>query len=339
MTNPNDAIGTNAAYGTRTSVNAFNDMAQIVNGRGILSGFAVVPKTGMIVSVGGSAGTRDVAIAEDNLGNRVCLNNRLASEIDITIPAASVSSDRYDAIVVYENNPAQASDTTPDGPGVCGIIVVSGNSTGVSEAQIRSAITADGGTGSVAYYATLATIKVTAGMTTITSGSISQNIVDTSISVHDGAITTPKLANGAITDAKLASALESELFYKPGDTLTFQTGPNMAALGITMSGSVTGALTGGNKNFYFEIPIGKSLEKVNGATITSLRGPIRGNGGYLSNSSSDTADIVTNASTLAVDVKKERNCLMVLAIRSAGWGGTNNSTYNFQIIDGSITFN
>ena len=201
MTNPNNAIGSNAAYGTRTSVNAFNDMAQVVNGRGILSGFAVVPKTGMTVSVGGVAGTRDVAIAEDNLGNRVCLNNRLASAIDITIPAASVSSDRYDAIVVYENNPAQASDTTPDAPGVCGIIVVSGNNTGVSEAQIRSAITADGGTGSVAYYATLAIIKVTAGMTTITSGSISQNTAN--VSIGDSSITTAKIANSAITRPKI----------------------------------------------------------------------------------------------------------------------------------------
>lgn len=206
MTNPNDAIGSNAAYGTRTSVNAFNDIAQVVNGRGILSGFAVVPKSGMVVSVGGVAGTRDVAIAEDNLGNRTCLNNRLASSIDVTIPAASVSSDRYDAIVIYANNPAQASDTTPDAPSVCGIIVVSGNSTGVSEAQIRSAITADGGTGSVAYFATLAVIKVAAGTTTITSGSISQDGVRLSITVADGGIASDQLASSAVTSGKIAQA-------------------------------------------------------------------------------------------------------------------------------------
>ncbi len=204
MTNPNDAIGTNAAYGTRTSVNAFNDIVQLVNGRGTLSGFAVVPKSGMVLTVGGSAGTRDVAIAEDNLGNRTCINNRLAAGIDVEIAAAGLSSNRYDAIVVYANNPAQADDTTPDAPSVCGIIAVQGGTTGVSDAQIRTAITADGGTGSIAYYATLATILVPTGATTITSGNITQNHVAISAAdIADGEITGNMLANNTITRAKV----------------------------------------------------------------------------------------------------------------------------------------
>ena len=211
MTNPNDAVGTNAAYGTRTSVDAFNDVLQVINGRGILSGWAVLPKTGMTVSVGGVAGTRDVAIAEDNLGNRTAIDNRLGSAIDITLAAASISSARYSAIVAYVNNPAQAGDTTQDAPSVCGIIEVQGNSTGVSEAQIRTAITADGGTGSVAYYAVLATIYVGQGATTITGANITQtylgaNIPDGVVStakVADTAITTAKVANNAITRAKV----------------------------------------------------------------------------------------------------------------------------------------
>ena len=207
MTNPNDAIGTNAAYGSRTSVNAFNDIAQLVNGSGILSGFSVVPKTGMTVSVGGVAGTRDVAVAEDNLGNRTCINNRSVSSIDVTIAAAGVSSNRYDAIVVYANNPAQASDTTPDAPSVCGIIAVEGGSTGVSENQIRSAITADGGTGSVAYYAVLATIYVGAGTTTITSSNITQSHIAISASdIADGEIISRMIAAGAISVSKIETA-------------------------------------------------------------------------------------------------------------------------------------
>lgn len=174
MTNPNDAVGTNAAYGTRTSVNAFNDFAQLVNGRGVLSGWAVSPKTGMTLNAGGVAGTRDVAIAEDNLGNRTTVDNRSGSPIEVELEAASASSNRYDAIVVYVNNPAQADDDTPDAPSVCGIIAVQGGTTGVSEQQIRAAISADGGTGSVAYYAVLATVYIAAGTTTITSGNISQ---------------------------------------------------------------------------------------------------------------------------------------------------------------------
>ena len=205
MTNPNDAIGTNAAYGTRTSVNAFNDIAQIFSGRGLVSGFVVAPKSGMTVSVGGQAGTRDVAVAEDNLGNRDMVNNRLGSEVDITLAAASVSANRYSAIVAYINNPAQADDTTPDAPSVCGIIEVQGNSTGVSEAQIRSAITADGGTGSVAYYVVIATIYVGAGTTTITGANISQSWL--SFAPADGSISTAKIADGAVTSGKVAQAV------------------------------------------------------------------------------------------------------------------------------------
>lgn len=175
MTNPNSAVGTNAAYGTRTSVNAFNDIAQLANGRGALSGWSVLPKSGMVLNVGGVAGTRDVAIAEDNLGNRTTVNNRSSEPIEVELAAASASSNRYDAIVVYVNSPAQASDTTPDAPDVCGIIDVQGGTTGVSEAQIRAAITADGGTGSIAYYAVLATVYIAAGTTTITSANITPN--------------------------------------------------------------------------------------------------------------------------------------------------------------------
>jgi len=187
MTNPNNAIGVNAAYGTRTSVNAFNDIAQIVSGRGILSGWAITPRGGMILEVGGVAGVRDVAVGEDNLGNRICLNNRLSNAISVTIPAASASSARYDAIVVYANNPAQAANTTTDAPSACGIIVASGSASGVSDAQIRSAITADGGTGSIAYYAVVAQVYVGAGSTTITNANISQSYI--SVRLADGSVT------------------------------------------------------------------------------------------------------------------------------------------------------
>jgi hypothetical protein len=194
MTNPNDAVGTNAAYGTRTSVNAFNDFAQLVNGRGILSGWEVSPKSGMVLNVGGIAGTRDVAIGEDNLGNRTTINNRSNSPIEVELGAASASSNRYDAIVVYVNNPAQADDTTPDAPSVCGIIAVEGGTTGVSEQQIRSAISADGGTGSVAYYAVVATVFVGAGTSAITSANISQSHI---------AISASDIAAGEITSTMI----------------------------------------------------------------------------------------------------------------------------------------
>lgn len=256
MTNPNNAIGVNAAYGTRTSVNAFNDLAQVFNNRGVLSGWAVVPKSGMTVSVGGVAGTRDVAVGEDNLGNRICLNNRLASSVDVTIPAASVSSARYDAIVVYANNPAQAANTTPDAPSVCGIIVASGSASGVSDAQIRSAITADGGTGSTAYYAVLAQVYVGAGSTVITSANISQSKIGAE--PEDGSITTAKIANNAITKEKISDTGWIEVAYTSGyaapGASTFLGALRMRVLGgVVYAQGGVGATGGGN------MPSGESV--------------------------------------------------------------------------------
>lgn len=332
MTNPNNAIGVNAAYGTRTSVNAMNDLAQIVSGRGILSGWAVVPKSGMTVSAGGVAGTRDVAIGEDNLGNRVCLNNRLASSVDVTVPAASVSSARYDAVVVYANNPAQAANTTPDAPSVCGIIVASGSASGVSDAQIRSAITADGGTGSTAYYAVLAQVYVGAGSTVITSANISQSKI--SIELGDGSITAEKIADGAVTEVKINSAFIDKLFYKSGDVVEIPVSTGELAITTVFEGH----LTGGNQYFNFFIPLAKHLDNITSATIDSLVGPVRGGvGNYLTNMSTDTANLAVEATTIRTKVNKEMNGIFVSAYRSAGWGGTNNACYSFQVMSGQIT--
>lgn len=256
MTNPDNAIGTNAAYGTRTSTNAFNDILQLASGRGILSGWACAPKSGMTVKIGGTAGVRDVAIAEDNLGNRTTINNRSGESIDVAIGAASASSNRYDAIVAYVKNPAQATAATPipqDAPSVCGLIVVQGGTTGVSEAQIRTAITADGGGGTTAYYVVIATVYVASGTTTITSANISQ--AHASISASD-------IANDEITAsmAKFTSYSTSEeiavgkwidgkTIYRKCYTVSQGPTPNSPVL-ITISGidsaiSITGCLTNG----------------------------------------------------------------------------------------------
>jgi hypothetical protein len=279
MTNPNNAIGVNAAYGTRTSVNAMNDLAQIVSGRGILSGWAVVPKSGMTVSVGGVAGTRDVAVGEDNLGNRICLNNRLASSVDVTIPAASVSSARYDAIVVYANNPTQAANTTPDAPSACGIIVASGSASGVSDSQIRSAITTDGGTGSTAYYAVLAQIYVGAGSTVITSANISQSYI--SVPIEDGSITEEKIDWSSIHTSGT------------GATITLPNSPNVAGWRVAWGGYMSATSSAGsvgisNLNGSIHVvrscggngSVGTSYEVMGGEGFGILRGANTSFGGW-----------------------------------------------------------
>ena len=172
MTNPNDSIGTNGAYGGRTSVNALNDVLASFSGRGIISGWATTASSGMTVNVGGAAGVRDVAIAEDNNGNRTTVDNRSSSPVAVEIAAASSSATRIDCVVAYVNNPPSVLVTTIDNPSACGIIAVQGTTSAPDESAIRSAITADGGTGSTAYYVVLATITIPAGTTDLTNTNI-----------------------------------------------------------------------------------------------------------------------------------------------------------------------
>lgn len=175
MTNPNNAIGTNGAFGGRTSVNAFNDNLSAWT-RGIMSGWACEPDSGMTVALGGDSDVRDVAIAEDDAGNKTTINNISLAPVQVTIPGAPASNTRIDSIVAYVDNPPQGSATITDNYESCGIIVVSGTATSSpvppNESTIRSAITADGATGATAYYVVLANVSVANGTTDITSGEI-----------------------------------------------------------------------------------------------------------------------------------------------------------------------
>ena len=175
MSNPNNAVGTNAAYSGRTSVNAFND-GLAAYGRGILSGWACSPSTGLKVQLGGSGITRDVAVAVDNAGNRTTINNISGAPIEMTISAAPSTNSRIDAIVAYVDNPPEGVSTVADNPAACGMIVVKGNAAASpvepNETMIRSAITADGASGVTAYYAILATVTIASGTTDLTSDNI-----------------------------------------------------------------------------------------------------------------------------------------------------------------------
>lgn len=201
MTNPNNAIGTNAAYSGRTSVNAFNDVLQCFTGRGILTGFGLRPGTGMSVSVGGTAGTRDVAIAEDNIGNFTTINNISVSPVSVSLPAAPSANSRVDAIVAYVTNPPQGSASAVDNPGACGIIPVSGavaaSPATPTESMIRAAISADGGSGSNAYYVVLGYAQVPAGTTDVTADMLSAAPHTQLDYVGDGGLTLNASGAGA----------------------------------------------------------------------------------------------------------------------------------------------
>lgn len=175
-TNPNNAVGTNAAYDGRTSVKAFNDNIGAYS-RGILSGWACSPSSGMTVSLGGDGTTRDIAIAEDVAGNKITVNNISEAPISVTMSAAPSTNSRIDVIVAYVDNPPQGSATSIDNPGACGLITVDGTAAAdpvaPNESAIRTAITADGASGSTAYYVILAQITIASGTTDIIAGNIS----------------------------------------------------------------------------------------------------------------------------------------------------------------------
>lgn len=175
MTNPNNAIGTNGAFGGRTSVNAFNDVMGALS-RGVLSGWACVPNSGLTVSLGGDGTTRDVAIAEDNAGNKTSINNISNSPVNVTIGAAPGANSRIDSIVAYVDNPPTGSASETDNPDACGLIVVEGTPASTpspaNDGAIRTAITADGASGTTAYYVVLAYVTMASGTTDITANEI-----------------------------------------------------------------------------------------------------------------------------------------------------------------------
>lgn len=199
MTNPNNAIGTNAGFGGRTSPNALNDNLAAWT-RGVISGWACSPKSGMIIQIGGSGSDRDVAVAEDNAGNKTTINNRSGSPVDITLSGASSTGNRIDSIVAYVDNPAQGTSSDVDYAPACGIIAVKGtvssNPSAPTNAQIRSAITADGANGTAAYYVILANITVGQGVTTIGSGAIAQGAKATLSQLLDSITTSNRLDIG-----------------------------------------------------------------------------------------------------------------------------------------------
>lgn len=199
MTNPNNAIGTNAGFGGRTSPNALNDNLAAWT-RGVISGWACSPKSGMIVQIGGSGSDRDVAVAEDNAGNKTSINNRNGSPVDITLSGASSTGNRIDSIVAYVDNPAQGTSSDVDYAPACGIIAVKGtvssNPSAPTNAQIRTAITADGANGTAAYYVVLANVTVGQGVTTIGSGAIAQGTKATLQQFMDSIATNSRLDIG-----------------------------------------------------------------------------------------------------------------------------------------------
>lgn len=254
MTNPNNSVGTNGAFGGRTSVNAFNDGIAAYTS-GILSGWGCSPDSGLTVVLGGDGNTRDVAIAEDNSGNKTTINNISGSPISVTVGNAPNNNSRIDSIVAYVDNPPTGSSTITDNYEACGLIVVSGSvaSTPVApnESAIRSAITADGASGTTAYYVVLANVTVASGTTDLTSDDIeagtsagitSNNIDFTTVMPEIYETIYSGTGSSSVTVSKAVENYDSLLvtIKDPGHN---KTGTAVVAKGYT--GSIAFAASGG----------------------------------------------------------------------------------------------
>ena len=248
MTNPNDAIGTNAAYGGRTSTNAFNDVMATLS-RGVLSGWACVPNSGMTVSLGGDGNNRDVAIAQDNAGNKTSINNISQSPVDVTMSAAPASNTRIDAIVAYVDNPATGNSSEADNPDACGLIAVDGTPSATpvapNESAIRTAITADGASGTTAYYVILAYITIPSGTTDITNTNIQAGASSTVSNIASNSIGTTNLKDDSVTTNKI---VDDAVTYDKIDFSTISLpkidGTTPQAITVSSSTSVTATMDG-----------------------------------------------------------------------------------------------
>lgn len=245
MTNPDNAVGTNGAFRGRTSVNAFNDVLSSYASRGVISGWGIVPSSGMTLSIGGNGVDRDVAIAADATNNKTTVNNISGVPIEVTLDSAPASNSRYDAIVVYVDKPP-ISNATQDNPECCGIIPVSGLAASTpaypDDNTIRSAITADGASGATAYYAILGYVLVAAGTTAITSAMITTMQAPALNASIDGSNLTP---NSVTSDKIDWTTLDKVDIITGGITLSSTAETRLPLLSTSISDNVRPATGNG----------------------------------------------------------------------------------------------
>lgn len=176
------SLGFASRLGGRGSVTAEQAAAQMYS-NGIVSGFVISPATptaNMTVTVGGVAGTPDVMVATNAVGNNVFLKNRNTDAFTLSMTAPASNSVIYSVVGFTDDLSVATSDATSvaDNPSKCGLIAVAGTSAASpvapSDAQIRTAITSAGFTGSQAAYGVLGYVTLASTTTTITAPNISQ---------------------------------------------------------------------------------------------------------------------------------------------------------------------
>lgn len=176
MTNPGNIVRIRSRNGGRASVYEANMWAQGFSS-GLFSGAGVIQNTSadLNVLVGGSPSKPDVVIAQNPAGYNIALDIIGQQAIQIVPPA---TNSRIASVIAYTDDLSlpSSSATTTGSPASCGLIVVYGTTASSpqppSDSVIRTAITADGATGSQAVYGVIANITVQSTTTTITNALI-----------------------------------------------------------------------------------------------------------------------------------------------------------------------
>lgn len=203
MTNPDNIVRVRARTGGRASVYEANGWCQAFT-QGLIEGNGVLQNTSadMNVLVGGSASKPDVVLAQNPAGYKIALDLVGQQAVAITAPA---SNSRISAIVAYTDDLSLSTteDTVTGSPASCGLIVVNGtaaaNPSAPTDNQIRTAITADGATGSQAAYCVIATILVANDTTIITNSEITiKRSIDSSFAFTQTGKITPTVSGGTI---------------------------------------------------------------------------------------------------------------------------------------------
>lgn len=247
MTNPDNIVRVRARNGGRASVYEANGWAQGFS-VGLLEGNGVTQNTSadMNVLVGGSTTKPDVLIAENAAGYKIALDVVGQQAIAITAPA---TNSRISSIVAYTDDLSLGTteDNVTGSPSSCGLIVVNGtaavNPTAPNDTAIRSAITADGATGSQASYCVIANITVESTTTVITNSLISTNVAKigsnnidlTTLINNPKFIQTGVISNVTFQANNSAGGFTDELFATSFDNIPI----------VVASGSVGTGMVGG----------------------------------------------------------------------------------------------
>lgn len=222
MTNPNNAIGTPSGYGGRTSVFAYNALAQGYTS-GIVSGFGATAGTNAVL-LGGSATEKDVAIAQNSYGEKAIIVNTTTSAISVSLPSPS-STTQYASIVAYISSNTPISSAVLDNTNACGIIAILGGSGTIypTDSEVRSAIASDGGDSLLSPYVVLARVRYSTGAvifdTTSTSASLNASLSPTAVDI------TSEITTNGVAPHKLFTVSGKHLsFTYQGPSQSWQNG-------------------------------------------------------------------------------------------------------------------